>query len=220
MKTSQVAARTGLYLLLFAVVGALPVVDVSIGLFHNSQYFSEYSLVELTQSAVLTFSILAAVVITRRHLLPYLGFLLAALLLCALIREFDFLLDRGFEGLWELGVTTVLLCTALYLVPNRKTLQSELAFLATHFSFGIMLAGFAVTAGFSRMFGRGSFWQDLMGATYDRSVKNYAEEGVELAGYVLLMAGVIEFSIAAVRHFGLSPERVTGSRRPSPASRS
>ena len=40
-----------------------------------------------------------------------------------------------------------------------------------------------------------------MGEHYNVSVKNFAEESIELLGYVLLTIGVIEFSVAALRQF-------------------
>ena len=46
---------------------------------------------------------------------------------------------------------------------------------------------------FSRLFGRGSFWEAVMGDSYMRLVKNIAEEGTELMGYALLVIAAVEF---------------------------
>jgi hypothetical protein len=62
---------------------------------------------------------------------------------------------------------------------------------------GLLLAGFLITFIFSRLFGKTSFWQTLMGERYFRSVKNAAEECIELLGYGLLLAAAAEFYLLA-----------------------
>jgi hypothetical protein len=55
-----------------------------------------------------------------------------------------------------------------------------------------MLSGMLVLA-FSRLFGRNSFWEQLMGDTYLRKVKMVAEEGTEFLALGMVLLAVVEF---------------------------
>lgn len=110
--------------------------------------------------------------------------------------------DLWFDGAWQLILTVVLLSAGAYLWPRRAALQDQLNELVQHFSFGLMLAGSTVVLGFSRVFGRGDYWRSLLGEQYDRSIKNLAEESMELLGFWIIAAGVTELTLAARRRFG------------------
>ncbi|WP_027962458.1 hypothetical protein [Halomonas halodenitrificans] len=52
---------------------------------------------------------------------------------------------------------------------------------------------------FSRLYGRGDFWEAVLQENYVRDFKSGAEEVVELFGYALLLIAVIEFVLLARR---------------------
>lgn len=129
--------------------------------------------------------------------------LLSALMLMMFIRESDSFLDHNvFDGAWQLGVFAVLVTTIFLLRNQVKASYHSLKVFSQTASFGFITAGLVIILGFSRMFGRSSFWQSVMGDAYVRSVKNIVEEGTELLGYSVVMIAATEllfFVLAAVK---------------------
>jgi len=197
----SIAARAIFYMLLLACVGLLPLLDIVTKPFDREILFTEYSFVQLAQSLALVMGIVAAGLLFYRKVLPQLSFLIVVLLTCALVREADAFLDQLVDGLWQAMVTLILVGAVFHLFAQRKALNTQIEWLSGHFSLGLMMSGFVIVAGFARYFGQGALWQKIMGEQYNRSVKNFAEESIELLGYVLLTIGVIEFSVAALRQF-------------------
>ena len=197
----SIAARAFFYMLLLAVVGLLPFLDIATKPFGRDVLFTEYSFVQSAQSVALFIGIVAAGHLLYRKVLPQLAFLIVVLLTCALVREADSFLDQLVDGLWQAMVILILVGAICHLAARRKAMNAQIAWLGGHFSLGLMLSGFVIVTGFSRYFGQGALWQKIMGDQYNISVKYFAEESVELLGYVILTVGVIEFSVAALRQF-------------------
>ena len=197
----SISARCSLYVALFVAVGFLPSLDIVANPFDRDVLFTEYSYSQFGQSIALLTGIVATVWLLRRKVLPQLGFLILALLTCALVRESDTFLDYLADGLWQAIVVLILIAVAAQLGLQRATLGPQIAWLGRHFSCGLMLAGFAIVMGFSRVFGRGVVWQQIMGTSYTKTIKYFAEESIELLGYALLTIGVVEFCVAASRRF-------------------
>ncbi len=191
-------------MLLLVGVGLVPFLDVVTNTFDQSLLFTEYSYVELTQTFTLLVGIIAAGYLLYRRIFPQLSFLIVTLLTCALVREADSFLDLLADGLWQAVVALILVGALLHLPSKRQALNAQIAWLGNHFSCGLMLSGFVIATGFSRTFGQGALWERIMGDQYNRSVKNFAEESLELLGYVILVIGVIEFCIAASRQIDAS----------------
>lgn len=202
---ASISARCALYTLLFVAVGFLPSLDIAINPFDRDILFTEYSYSQFGQSAALLVGIVAAGVLLRRRVVPQLGFLIIALLTCALVRESDSFFDYLADGLWQALVAIILIAVAVQLAAQRIALRTQVAWLGRHFSFGLMLAGFAIIMGFSRVFGRGVMWQEIMGDSYTKTIKYFAEESVELMGYAILTIGVVEFAVAASQRFRSAP---------------
>ena len=111
-----------------------------------------------------------------------------------LIREFDaFLDDNLFDGAWQVLVYSTIAVSALYLFKQPYPVKPSLVEYSRSSGAGIFLSGILVVLVFSRLFGRGSFWEAVMGDGYVRVVKNIAEEGTELIGYALLVIAAVEF---------------------------
>jgi hypothetical protein len=83
--------------------------------------------------------------------------------------------------------------TTVYLIKQPYPVKPSLIEFSHLASAGIFLSGFLVIMAFSRLIGRGSFWEAVMGDGYMRVVKNIAEEGTELMGYTLLLISAVEF---------------------------
>ncbi|MGF1911717.1 hypothetical protein L4C38_20070 [Vibrio kasasachensis] len=57
-----------------------------------------------------------------------------------------------------------------------------------------MIAWVVLLLVFSRIYGMGAFWQDVMNEYYVREVKNIVEEGIELLCYSLIcLSGIQAF---------------------------
>jgi len=111
-----------------------------------------------------------------------------------LIREFDAFLDENlFDGAWQVLVYSSIAASAFYLFKQTYPIKESLLEYSRTSSAGIFLSGILVVLAFSRLFGRGSFWEAVMGDSYMRLVKNIAEEGTELMGYALLVIAAVEF---------------------------
>jgi len=165
--------------------------------------YSEQSLTEWLESGYALLSGLVFIAVARLSAtLRPVAAMLAALCFMMFIREADFFLDRIFDGAWQVLVTLVLIVTALYLWRQPRSIAESIREFAQLPSAGILLSGFLVLFVFSRLFGRGSFWQSVMGDDYVRVVKNIAEEGTEIMGYGLIAIAAIEllvFAISAAR---------------------
>lgn len=162
--------------------------------------FNEFGYVEYTQSAVLALTVLMLVVADWRGdraepLLRCLALGFAILL----VRENDQILELWLpHGVWKWPALVLFIALVAVFWRNRSAVFADMKALATTPAFGVLVAGFA-TLVFSRLFGRGDFWQALMEERYWRPVKNAAEEGVELFALGLLAAGVVEWLIARRR---------------------
>ncbi|MDW5378905.1 hypothetical protein R6258_18465 [Halomonas sp. HP20-15] len=176
------------------------------GVYYESTYlqgsrFSEFGLTELLQSLLLAISIgLLALEARRSRPLRQVATLLLAFLLASLIREQDSLLDDTlFDGAWQLLVTLVVVPALGWTIYQRRRFVAEFGRYADSFAFGLFASGFLCTYVFSRLYGRGSFWEVLTQAHYQYLFKRAAEEITELFGYQLILFAVIELTLLARR---------------------
>ncbi len=63
----------------------------------------------------------------------------------------------------------------------------------------LLVTGVMLLLVFSRLFGMGSFWHNVMGDDYVRAVKNIAEEGTELLAYCLIAFASLKTVIGITR---------------------
>jgi len=119
--------------------------------------------------------------------------LFSLLPLVAAVRELDDVLDRYvFDNSWKVIVGLLLLYTGYITWRNFAGIKAEFrAFMETR-AFGFLWCGFLVVFVFSRLFGQKVLWKALMGEHYIRLVARTVEEGAELLGYWLILAGTIE----------------------------
>lgn len=202
----KLALRCLAYFFLVAGVAFLPTLDLGRpNPLHQDQLFTETSFVELGQLTLLLLSAIVGTSLSLGARGRALGALLAAMLSAALVRELDYFLDKWFfDGAWQVVMSVLLVVSWWVIWPQRRELSRQLQLLSSHLSFGLMFAGASIVIGFSRLFGRGEFWERLMGSDFDRSVKNLAEESIELLGYTLLSIGVVECVLAFRRRIGRS----------------
>ncbi|MFN3409992.1 MAG: hypothetical protein ACK45B_13415 [Limisphaerales bacterium] len=113
---------------------------------------------------------------------------------CMLIRELDGWLDGVWHGFW---LWPALLTAGASIAGAAFRCRDSIwppmaAFIGTrsfyHISFGLL-----TLLVFSRIFGSGKLWAELMGTDYGRLFKAALQEGLELYGYVFLFYGVCWF---------------------------
>ncbi len=183
------------YILLAFVVAQVVLLEAQH--FPPFERFSEFGYTELSQSGVLAVTVLLLVVAALRSPEP------APLLWCLalgfavlLVRENDQVFELFLpHGIWKYPAGVLVLIAAVVFFRNRRAVLDELVDLAGTTAFGVLLAGFT-TLVFSRLFGRGKFWEAVMEERYWRPVKNAAEEGLELFALALLAAGIVELLLA------------------------
>lgn len=163
--------------------------------------FSESGFTELMQTLLLALAS-ALLIYIRQGLGQFrtLTLLMFAFLFASLIREQDALLDEYvFDGAWQALVTLVILPSLYMVIRGRRAFLEEFSRYADSFSFGLFAAGFLCTYVFSRLYGRGAFWEAIMQENFVRVFKDTAEEVTELFGYALLLLAVIELALLARR---------------------
>jgi len=159
--------------------------------------FTEYGYVQLAQSLFL----LAATTLLFLHAYRAeryreLSVCMALFFLGLLIRENDQPLELFLpHGAWKYIVVIPIAVLVFYFWKNLKQVGKQLATYSHTMSFGILLSGFVALV-FSRLFGRKNFWQQLMGEDYFRTVKNTAEESVEVLALGLILISIVEFFVA------------------------
>ena len=115
--------------------------------------------------------------------------------LALLIRENDQPLELLLpHGSWKYLAAVPTIALLVYAWKNRPVIAAQAREYANSFAFGVMLSGMLVLA-FSRLFGRASFWEQLMGDTYLRKVKMAAEEGIEFLALGMVFVAVVEFTL-------------------------
>ena len=157
--------------------------------------FGETSVVELLQVGFLLLTIGCASLAGHQEVSwAPLSRLYVGLAGVALIREFDFALDRYiFDGAWQTLALGVVLMTGRVVIVHRRRLMEEIGEVVDRASFGLMVSGFFTVFIFSRLVGQKILWETLMGDGYMRVVKNAVEEGTELLGYALIFIGMMVY---------------------------
>ncbi|MFC0336553.1 hypothetical protein SAMN05421848_0860 [Kushneria avicenniae] len=154
--------------------------------------FTEASFAEISQTFMLLASLILLWKIRAMGIYRHGTVLMFAFLLASLIREQDFMLDRIFDDLWQWLVTLVLLPAIVFLVRRRMRVLDECCQYMQQMSFGLFLGGFVTVYVFSRLMGRGIFWEAVLKAQYIYEIKSTVEEGVETLGYALMLLAIVE----------------------------
>ena len=159
--------------------------------------FYENSLTEILQVFFLFFgSALSFYSAVRKKLFRAFFVSMGTFLLICFFREFNnFFNNNVFDSAWQILVYSTLLPYVIYAFKHWKQIIKDLTTIATEYGFGIFIAGFIIVFVFSRLYGLHGIWQNLLGEDYIRDIKNISEEAIELLGYSLMLAGVVELVI-------------------------
>lgn len=180
----------GFKLLMLAALVLLSVFIVMIdyGLLQPGK--SEYSVTEITQEI---FILISAILfgLSASHDKHSRGFfvLVMGLFATMLIRESDAFFDNIYHGFWVYPALAVSLATVFYARTCRGTVKHPMLKHMESREFVYINLGLIIILVFSRTFGSGTLWRDVMGADYSSVYKTVIQEGIELLGYTLVLYG-------------------------------
>ncbi len=162
--------------------------------------FGEHSFTEWTQEIFILLCSIIYFTLSRydRTITGFTG-MLSGMALMAFIREFNNYFHTWFKGAWQMFVLIALILTIIYVYHNRQSLVKPFYEYLKLPAFGVTMSGFVSLMVFSRLFGRGRMWRNILevddlGEGPYRWVKNAAEEGTELLGYALILIGTLEYA--------------------------
>jgi hypothetical protein len=182
-----VALRIIIYSLLMFVVAEIIRLDALFPM--EDGYFGEISFTEISQEIILFFLFVLYLIMGRKYVsVQPVTNILSLFFLASFIREFNFLID------WWIYLVLPVIFMAVWLLWRdfKKLKDSSVRFFSQPASVWF-LSGFLLTYIFSRLMGRSSFWRLLYDENSYRLAKAATEEGLELAGDVLMFISVIEF---------------------------
>ena len=185
--TSQViykCCQTALFVLAIGIV-ANSVLRIDFVLLNGN--VGEISVTEMLQQLLLIVSSVSFVYLARkRNEVKNAAVLISAFFAVLFIREMDFWFDKIAHGAWVFPAALVAGSAIFYAVKNGKRTIDQLALILASPHMNLLVTGVMLLLVFSRLFGMGSFWHNVMGDDYVRAVKNIAEEGTELLAYCLI----------------------------------
>lgn len=123
---------------------------------------------------------------------PVLHRLLVLAAVFAMCRELDsFLEDLAFDGLHTMLMGAVLIAMAAVAWPGRDELRRAVPEFLKRPGFYMMFFGLMLVAIYAQIFGQRGVWE-LLAPDDTSEAKRFVEEGLELAGYLLIGCGVFE----------------------------
>ena len=122
--------------------------------------------------------------------------ILATLFLLMLIREQDHYLDAVYHGFWKLPASIVFIVGLAAIYSNKGTIIPPLLHHYQNHRFTYIFIGLFLLVIFSRVFGSGFIWRELMGSDYSIIYKSVIQEGLELLGYCLILFGSFKMCLS------------------------
>jgi hypothetical protein len=182
-------AAGGEILLLAILMVAVPLI-VALDVMVFKHGVQEISATEFAQEGLLLLSALAmALTAWKRPDSRGLLALVAGFFGVMLIREADMFLDHITQGFWVYPALAVTVAVIVYASRQRGTVIAPMAGLASSRQFTYLAIGLLLVLVFSRAFGTGQLWAEVMGEDYRRIYKSVIQEGIELLGYTLVLFG-------------------------------
>ena len=160
----------------------------------------EDSAIEIAQESYLfVISVLLLYQAFKQPTYKHLSYVLSLFFSIHLVREFDFFLDKLFDGLWQIIAFSTLALALFIFIKNRKLIIEQIGKLRDTISIGLFLIGITLLHVFSRLWGKSDNWKTLLQEKYMRVFKDLAEEGLELAAYSILFIATVELLLTLKR---------------------
>lgn len=203
MKNNQpslIIKQAILRFLVLALLVALPIICIRIDIFYFDNNLGELSLTEFLQEGMLLIATcLFGLIAKNNPEIRHAYILITGFFACLLIRELDAFFDLIYHGFWIVPALLVALSAIGYAAKQpQKTIQGLCEHVQNKNSTS-MIVGLAILLVFSRLFGMGSLWEGILGDDFVRTVKNIAEEGTEVLGYVMMFYSALCYYIDSKR---------------------
>ncbi len=152
----------------------------------------EVSVTEFSQSSLLFLSMVFTGLAAWRQRESR-GFLVlvTGLFATMLIRESDKFLDYIALGFWVYPAIVITVAALVIAFPLRAAIIPAMVKYSATRQFAYLVTGLLLVIVFSRAFGTGWFWEEVMLEDYDRIYKTIIQEGLELLGYILICFGSV-----------------------------
>lgn len=108
---------------------------------------------------------------------------------CMFLRELDHYMDMIVHGFWFYPTLALAIGTVIYSVKHSENLVSTAISFKQGNAYLYIFIGLVMVMVFSRVFGTGSLWEELMAENYDRLYKTIIQESLELLGYLFIFIG-------------------------------
>ena len=176
--------------ILISLLSAGVITTINIDYFFLENNLSERSLTEIFQQLLLLSStgifIWSATKVAESRTL---FILIAGFFGCMFLRELDYYFDMIMHGFWF--YPTILLASSVifYSTKHSANLISSVRSFSQSNAYFNILVGLVIIMIFSRLFGSGTLWKEVMKDDYHHIYKTIIQEGLELFGYVFLFIG-------------------------------
>jgi hypothetical protein len=185
--TSQVIFKRCQTALIVLAIGIIVNLALRIDYVLIGGELSELSVTEVLEQLLLLTSSLSFLYMAKHtSQVKHAALLISAFFAVMLIRELDFWFDMITHGAWVYPAILVAGSAIFYAIKNGKQTLDQIAYILASPHMNLLITGVMLLLVFSRLFGMGSFWHNIMGADYVREVKIIAEEGTELLAYCLI----------------------------------
>lgn len=192
MRHENTITKMILMLILQAAFVVLAVSIVALDAELLEQGKSEYSITEFAQEI---FILCSAILFgfsakfdrqAKGFLILVMGFFVTML-----VRESDAFFDKIQHGFWIYPALFVSLTSVIYARKCVGTVKIPMLNYMDSKPFVYISLGLIIIIIFSRTFGSGHLWRDIMGDDYSIVYKTVIQEGIELLGYIFVLYGSI-----------------------------
>ncbi|MDW1811679.1 hypothetical protein R7O11_21820, partial [Vibrio sp. Vb2362] len=183
-KSKRIIYKSSLNALMIVAISILVNLSLRLDYVVLGSSLGELSVTETLQLVMLAIASWSFFSLSKQQpQLKHAAILIAGFFAVLIIRETDYWTDMIHHGSWVFPAlaVTALACAKAY--QGGKGTMNEMATILTVPHMKLLVGAVMLLLVFSRLYGMGSFWQQVMDENYIRDVKNISEEGIELLCY-------------------------------------
>ncbi|EOX4941484.1 hypothetical protein [Vibrio sp. D54] len=191
-KSKRIIYKSSLNALMIVAISILVNLSLRLDYVVLGSSLGELSVTETLQLVMLAIASWSFFSLSKQQpQLKHASILIAGFFAVLIIRETDYWTDMIHHGSWVFPAlaVTALACAKAY--QGGKGTMNEMATILTVPHMKLLVGAVMLLLVFSRLYGMGSFWQQVMDENYIRDVKNISEEGIELLCYCLIALGAV-----------------------------
>ena len=176
--------------ILISLLSAGVISVINIDYFFLENNLSEQSLTEIFQQLLLLASVAIFSWSAYKEQESRTFFILVAGFFgCMFLRELDYYFDMIVHGFWFYPTILLAISVIIYSVKNDEFLLRSIRSFGQSKAYFNILIGLVIIMIFSRLFGSGTLWKEVMNEDYHHIYKTIIQEGLELFGYMFLFIG-------------------------------